>query len=180
MTGRMSAIAAILHLPLPTLIAKLMANNLLPRKFVREFNNPDTMKAAEEGFKLATDGGPVPRREPTFAEQPGGIERGPGSLHEFLSEAIPEAMAPAGKMYTDSIPTTDMSEADAAFTMVAKVIAQYPHAQISLEGLPAGVETRLRAAYPDTRFIQIDEATRAHVNKLIAEHEAKGDGKKLH
>jgi hypothetical protein len=50
--------------------------------------------------------------------------------------------------------TDNLSETDAAIAVVSKVIATHPDASISIEGMPAGVETALRAKFPKTNFIQ--------------------------
>ena len=60
------------------------------------------------------------------------------------------------------------NDADACFQTVERVIALYPTAKISLEGMPAGVETRLRAKYPADKFIALTP------EMIRAMNEAKG------
>jgi hypothetical protein len=68
--------------------------------------------------------------------------------------------------------TDNLSETDAAIAMVSNVIAMHPDASISIEGMPAGVETALRAKFPKTNFIQATPEMLAAINKAV--------GKKLH
>ncbi len=65
-----------------------------------------------------------------------------------------------------------MSEADAAFLQVSRIIAKHPEAKISLDSMPPGVPARLRAAFPQTTFITMTEEAREQLNEAIEQHKA--------
>jgi hypothetical protein len=160
MTGRMSGVAGLLGIGPEQLMAEMGKHG--KGSFMREFVK------TYEGLKTGEISSPIP----TDALQ--------AKLAEALRavEGEPAKAAPTVDLSTATVhempdaPADGKSEADMAFDMVSKVIKQHPTARISLDGLPAGVESRLKAAFPDTRFIELDDDTREQMERVIEQHKA--------
>ncbi len=130
MTGRASGCAQMLHTDVQTLmrnIAKHLPNSYSAR-VVREAGW-NTEKTVTDRLNALN-----PAQRAVLADLAGPLE-----AHE-----MPNPVAD----------TENLSEVDAAIAVVSKVIEMHPTASISIEGMPAGVETALRAKFPKTNFIQ--------------------------
>lgn len=149
MTGRMSAAAAILHQTIPELLEQLKryGSGNFTKTFLAAMQDGDNLR---ETLATALADGPI-ARAPLPEQRPVDLTGAKVAVHELPDNAV----------------DLNMSEADAAFTMVSGVINKYPGARISLEGMPAGVEGRLRAAFPNVNFIELDDETREQLDKVI-------------
>lgn len=157
MTGRMSATAAILQQTIPELLERLKryGSGDFTKTFLAAMQDGDAHREAVETLETALTDGPV-NRAPLPEQRPVDLTGAKVAVHELPDSAV----------------DLNMSEADAAFTMVSGVINKYPGSRISLEGMPAGVESRLRAAFPNVNFLELDDETREQLDKVIDQHRA--------
>lgn len=128
MTGRASGCAQLLGTDIKSL-ARSIAAEL-----------PDSYAA-----RVIKEAGWTDPRTPTDAQRAfiDALKASPGELTATEMPAAEPTTGPA------------LSEADEVFAMVERVIAQHPGARISLDGMPPGVETRLRAKYPADKFFEL-------------------------